>query len=170
MTFFTSVWKDWCNHYFSNDAHCYFYQNRVDDIIRVTLCVFKEEFIWRAIPLLISTVLIMMAKSKWAKIVVFIVCIIGVLCVQLQFGAVHFCNSVDTDRIEPMIIHGVAGIIFMVTYILVFCLAKIMSKWKHTKSLKLKIKTLMNAHVLGYCSAMVVHATSNVLVVLSETF
>jgi hypothetical protein len=167
MTLLSFIWKDWCNHYFSNDAHCYFYQNRLEDIKNVTICTFEEEFIWRALPILIFSILIKIFKLKWAKIFIIITCITVILCLQLQFGAMHFCNDIDTDRIKPMIIHGVAGIIFTITYVTILYQVKNINKEKYPT---FKPKTLLIEHSLGYCSAVIVHAISNILVVITETF
>ena len=75
----------------------------------------------------------------------------------------------DRSRKKAIIIHGVQGIILCLTYVLTMII--ILSKQRETGNNKSNnIKEVIIANIIAYLSSTTVHAVSNVLIVLTQTF
>lgn len=170
MTLVSYLWKDFCNNWYFNGAHCFFLENRVHDIINVTSCVFWEEAIFRFLPFLTATILILQIKQKWLKHIMYIVFCIIIICIQLQFGALHYNIITDTSYKRPIIIHGVQGLILMATYAITLLATLDTKKETENQKRNNNIKQVLIANFIAYLNSVAVHAASNMLLVLTQTF
>ena len=164
MILVSYFWKDFCNNLYCNGAHCFFLEDRLQDIKDVSLCVFWEEAVFRLAPILIASIIITLSRPKWLKFVLYFIFTLIVICVQIQFGALHHNVLSDTSYERPIIIHGIMGIILTIAYIGVLILM-LKIKYKDKQS----IKNVIIANAVAYFSSAIVHAASNVILVLTQT-
>ena len=161
MTLVSYVWKDSCNNWYFNGAHCFFLEDRLQDIKDVSLCVFWEEAVFRLAPILIASIIIALSKPKWLRWILYIVFAIIIVCIQVKFGALHYNEFSDTSYERPIIIHGVMGLILTITYVSTLVLA--------LKNKEQSIKNVLIANAIAYCASAIVHAVSNVILVITQT-
>ena len=164
------VWDDVCNKFFFDDAHGFFRENRMEDIISSVTAVW-EELVFRLIPFMITSfAVILVRKPKWLKYLLGVVGAIGIICVQLQFGALHYNPLVDESYVRPMTIQGGAGIILALTYAGIMCYSLNNRLNQSDMKLKSKIKALLVANLLACLGSAIVHAAANLLMVFTQTF
>ena len=86
MLLLSYIWNDTCNNLLYDGSRCFIIENRTEDIKRVTLCVFKEELVWRLLPILISSLLIVFLKDKWMKRIAILLSVAAIIYIQLIFS------------------------------------------------------------------------------------
>lgn len=172
MLLLSYVWNDTCNNLLYDGSRCYLIENRTEDIKRVTLCVFEEELVWRLLPILISSVVIIFLKNKWTKRIVILLSVAAIIYMQMIFGAKHWSPLSDFPRYHNILMQGGTGCILAITYICIICLT-----WKmllliniNSKSTCSKIRNLIICHITAYCASVIVHALSNTIIVITQTF
>lgn len=170
MTIVSYSWKDFCNNWYYFGAHCFFLKNRAQDIIKASTCVFWEEAVFRFAPFLIASISISLSKPKWLKHTLYPVFSIIIICIQLQFGALHYNILTGLSYKRSIIIHGIQGIILAITYALTMIIILIDQDRTQNNERNKHIKQVIIANLVAYCNSAAAHAISNVLLVFTQTF
>ena len=160
-------WNNMCNEKLYDGSRCFFLENRIQDLKDVILPVFEEEFIWRVIPISLTCLIIWLMPHKWLKYTFSILCFIGIICVQVIFGAKHHSQLSDYPVWYNIFQQGGTGIILAISYIGVLYLVfyRCSTRIKKNNIIKILIPT-----VLAFCASCIIHATSNALIVIHQTF
>ena len=164
MIFLAHLWNDTWNNILYNGSRGFFLENRAEDIKMVTSCVFKEELIWRCLPIFIASIILASIKTKWIKLTIGTILFATIIYIQIIFGAKHYSPLAGFPCINYIIMQGGTGIILTITYtyILYYILKKIPNKST--------IKKFFIANVLAYSASCAVHAASNIIIVITQTF
>ena len=171
MILVSYVWKDFCNNYYCNGAHCFFIQNRLRDIIQLSTGIIWEELVFRLLPFLTASILITISKQKWIRYFLYGIFSIVIVCIQLEFGVLHYNVFEGGSYIKPIIIHGIMGLILTMTYTITLIVTlKTDKKNKNQCTKKSKIKDTITANIIACICSLIVHATSNVILVFTQTF
>jgi len=164
MVLFAYLWNDTWNNILYNGARCFFLENRAEDIKIVTLYVFEEELIWRCLPIFTVSSILILIKSKRIKFIIGIICLAAIVYIQIIFGAKHHSPLSDSTCINNIIMQGGTGMILATTYTCVlYCILRLIPK-------EITIKKFLIANMLAFCASSIVHAASNVIIVLTQTF
>ena len=170
-----SFWNSFCNQYFCNGAHCYFRENRWNDIRE---CVLKgpwwEEAVFRLLPFLVASLALAYTKQRGWKVILCFFFGLLILGIQAYFGYLHYnpvfaeVNPDSYSVVQPLIVQGGTGLLFAVTYgvVLFFAYRVLISRQKVPN----RGRALLFAHVLAYLSSTFVHMSSNLIMILTETF
>lgn len=164
MIYLAYLWNDTWNNILYNGSRCFFLENRAEDIKTVTLCVPKEELIWRCFPIFTASSILTLIKPKWRKLIIGIIFLAAIVYIQILFGAKHYNPLRGFPCKYYIIMQGGTGIILAITYTcILYGILKFIPK-------KITIKKFFIANVLAYCASSIVHAASNVIIVLTQTF
>lgn len=170
MVSFAYLWNNFWNEQFYDGAQCFLLENRSEDIKRVTLCVFKEEFIWRLCPIFILSSIFLVIKTKLFRLIFSAISVIIVVYIQIIFGAKHYNLSPDFPCTYNIIIQGGTGIILSITYIIIMYYTLKINSQKAINNTRIKARKFIVANIIAYCTSSIVHALSNVIIVLTQTF
>ena len=164
MVLLACFWNYECNKIIDHGARCFFVENRWNDIIFVTSNVPKEELEWRLIPILFSSMMIILIKKKWLKRIFIIMSAVVVIAIQIKFGVLHWNPILEPSCINSIIIQGGSGMIFATAYttILIYVFKRIQEKSK--------IKRLIKSNMVACCASVVTHLLSNIFIVFTQTF
>lgn len=167
LGFLASKWSLFWDHLEYGQCYCYFIGYRMEDFLSVPLPALKEEVIYRFVPFLVATTLVMIIKQPKAKKVVIALCIMAIIMVQLYFGYKHFhpeCG--DTNYWFFVRLQGGLGIILACIYGVMFWLSmkKFYPKSKH------HILTFLLCHILAILTTTIIHSISNCLIIVNYTF
>lgn len=178
MLLLAFLWNDSWNDKLFDGARGYFLEQRAMYLRVVISCVIWEEAVWRLIPILTTSVLMICITNRWIKYLLGIICVSIILYIQVLFGEAHYsepelnpvfgtsCASIANN----VVIQGGSGVIFAFTYISVlFYMFKFFFKEKKTGIID-NLKRVLIANALGYASSMIIHAASNTLVVITQTY
>ena len=169
MILLAYLWNDAVNDVFYNGSRCFFLENRAEDIRRVALCVFKEELIWRFLPILVASAAVLFIKYKWLKIMLGILFGIAIIYIQGVFGAMHYNPDFDFPVYYNIFQQGGTGLILVLTNVLVMSY-QLRPQWCSTTTIPSKLKSYSIALFFAYVAGCIVHAVSNVLIVYTQTF
>ena len=158
-----------CNKIYMDGAKTFFHDYRINDIKNTIPDVIKEELLWRLTPLfLMSCILSIGKKPLRNKKAALAVCFCIVLAICVWFGYIHY-NSVD-ETIDKLKVHiimqGVLGLIYFITYNVsqTYVLRHFVQKER------ISIKWLSVSHFVGILASIAVHLSTNILLILSQTF
>ena len=163
-------WDSFCNQFLQDGANCFFPKNRLKDIRDSVEMVCWEEAVFRVAPILSTTFVVTLVKPKWIKYLLGVICVIGIICVQLQFGALHYNPLVDESRVKPIICQGGAGFILAITYTGILCNTLNARLRVDNLELKGKIKAILVTNLLAFVASSIVHAVANLAMVFTQTF
>jgi len=168
MGFLASRWSLLATYLkFGYIADCFSRGERMQDFIDFSVCAFKEEAIYRCLPILITTSIIMIVKPPVLKKISIVLSAIIIILVQLKFGYDHFHPELGcTDYWFYIRLQGGIGIILAGTYCLVFWL----SMRRFYIGSKHPIISFLLCHVLAILASITVHAVNNCLVIIAQTF
>ena len=153
----------WHNNY-CNGASVFFLRNRLSDILDTLWAAINEEVLWRVIPLLSISSILLWTKydsNKTKKIIFCIVAFLIVLVVQIQFGYAHYNKVFETEDwlFKHIVLQGTMGLFYAISYNVVQHLAR--------KKVGLP---LLYSHLFGLLTSFIVHAVTNSLIIIKFTF
>jgi len=167
LGFLVSKWSLFWDHLEYGHLHCYFIGDRLNDFLSVPLPALKEEVIYRFIPFLVATTLVMTIKHPKAKKLVIALCIMAIIVVQLYFGYKHFHPEYgDTNYWFFVRLQGGVGIILACIYGVMFWLSM---KNFYPKS-NHHFLTFAMCHIFAILTTTIIHSISNCLIVVDYTF
>lgn len=167
MGFLASRWSLFWAYVKCGETYSYFIGDRLKDCMELSLCAIKEEVIFRFIPILVATSLIMIIKSPLAKKITIGLSIIIIIMIQLQFGYYHISPEFgDNDYWFHIKLQGGVGIMLVMVYCIIFLLAmkRFYKKSKHP------IPTFTMCHIFSILASATAHIINNCLVIIAKTF
>lgn len=170
MALVAYLWKETCNNVFFNGGHGYFIENRVEDIVELSTCTFWEEAVFRMLPFLVATILIILSNPKWLRYSLYIIFGIIIFCIQIHFGALHYNASIYESKGLAIFIQGTLGLIIAVTYAVILVLMIDIPKETGNQTKKRRICNGVVANIAAYICGVVIHTTSNIIPIFTQTF
>ena len=170
MTFVSYEHGMLCNKVYMNGAKTFFRDYRMQDITDTIPTVLKEELLWRFIPLFFVSCILSIGKSPLRNNkTVLISCFCLVLAVCAWFGYIHYDSTDETkDKIKVhLIMQGLLGFVYCIVYNIsqTYTLKNILRKRN-----KLNICNLSISHIIGILASILVHLTTNIALIISQTF
>lgn len=172
------LWKDWIIYNFDGSHHGNFFrENRWSDVVELASAGPWEEAVFRVIPFLAGSFLIVFSKPKWLKWLFGIIISIVIIVVQLQFAALHYsgfyfdeewAEMLGDTLHEDLIIQGVFAMFVVCAYLC--SLLYYRKTHKISDDTKTKVKHILLANLIAYCVCTFIHSSSNVLLVFTQTF
>jgi hypothetical protein len=167
LGFLTYKWSYFWGHLEYGEIKCCFIGNRLKDCMNLSISAVKEEFIYRFLPFLITTSIVVPIKSKKTKKIVAIISIIVIILIQLYFGYKHFHPEYgNTNYWFNVKLQGGVGILLACIYGMIFWL----TMKKFYPNSKYHILIFAVCHIIALISAILVHSINNSLLVIAYTF
>lgn len=155
------------------EGQTFFLWNRWDDIKQtVILSPVKEEPLYRVLPFLFASILLLIVWSKGWRIVLAILLAIMIVCVQLQFGFRHYVGDdfaeIFNDSLKlHLFIQGGGGIIYATAYGVVLYKAYWILRKKYPN--KNRYLMLLLANLWGGFASCLVHGGYNYFCIIDGT-
>ena len=170
MTFVSYEHGMMCNKVYMNGAKTFFRDYRMNDIVNTIPVVFKEEFLWRFVPLFFMSCILSIGKPPLRNNkYVLISCFCIILAVCAWFGYIHYNSTDETkDKIKVhLILQGLLGFIYCIVYNIsqTYTLKNMLRKRN-----KLSICSFSVSHIIGILASILVHLTTNIALIISQTF
>lgn len=168
--------KDTINNLRFNGAHCYLKEFWISDILSTIRAAFREEIVWRFVPLLVFSSIILLLRTVKTKksivVLLHVIACVSLIIVQLQFAYAHTDPDSNIDYWDLAMIHGTAGIFFCAAYAFaVHRTIKAMTlKLGGIKKFKHYISVVCISNVIGLVSAIATHLISNVIIIFMHTY
>lgn len=168
LGFIASRWSlFWSYLQYGGKTHCFFWGDMLQNCRYYTLVAIKEEIIYRCLPFVGITSILMLLKPGIIKNVVILCGIILIIIIQLQFGYLHFHpENSGTTSWYHIKLQGGLGIFLAITYGLLFYFAmKILYK-----RIKYPILSFVTCHFLAILTSIWVHAINNILITIAQSY
>jgi hypothetical protein len=145
---------------------CCFIGDRLKDCVDLSISAIKEEIIYRFLPFLFATSIIIPIKSKIAKKIVAIISIIVIIMIQMYFGYKHFHPEYGYSNYWFNVkLQGGVGIFLACIYGVIFWL----TMKKFYPNSKYRILIFAACHIIALISTILIHSINNTLLVIAYT-
>ena len=171
MTIISVVWLTLWNNIYWNGACTFFLESRWEDIKKAVIVspVF-EEAKYRVLPFIVVSIPMVLIRSRKWKWIIGIISALMIVCVQLQFGYRHYLAGFEEpeELVHHLVLQGTTGLLFAIAYGLVLVLSY--KTIRNNQKRPSVLTALFASHLLAFIAADLVHAFSNLTLILLQTF